>query len=78
VLEKRVREGEVGRMGAHTDFDSFTLLWQDENAGLEVKVNGEWKGVEVVQGACVMNIGDVLGRWSNGELVSSLCLWWEE
>lgn len=67
----------MDRLGAHTDFDSFTLLWQDENAGLEVKIRdlegkGEWKSVEYVEGALVMNIGDVLSRWSNGMSFSSL------
>ncbi|CZR56842.1 related to gibberellin 20-oxidase [Phialocephala subalpina] len=67
----RVKSGEMDRLGAHTDFDSFTLLWQDENAGLEVKVRdlegkGEWRSVDFVEGALVMNIGDVLSRWSNG------------
>lgn len=63
----------MGRMGAHTDFDSFTLLWQSGEGGLEVKVDGEWRAVEGVEGAVVMNIGDVLGRWSNGVSSSFPC-----
>ncbi|KUJ21634.1 oxidoreductase-like protein [Mollisia scopiformis] len=73
ISESKVRSGELDRLGAHTDFDSFTLLWQDENAGLEVKVSGEgWKSVQAVKGALLMNIGDILSRWSNDYLISTL------
>jgi len=67
VDEESIRSGKLDRLGAHTDFDSFTLLWQDEVGGLEVKdKSGTWIGVQPVEGALVMNIGDVLQRWSNG------------
>ena len=68
VSEAKVRSGEMDRLGAHTDFDSFTLLWQDENGGLTVKIpsTGKWVDVLPIEGALVMNIGDVLTRWSDG------------
>lgn len=67
IDEESIRSGKLDRLGAHTDFDSFTLLWQDEVGGLEVKdKNGKWIDVPAVEGALVMNIGDVLQRWSNG------------
>ncbi|TVY43406.1 1-aminocyclopropane-1-carboxylate oxidase [Lachnellula occidentalis] len=73
VHEDAVRSGEVDRLGAHTDFDSFTLLWQDELGGLEVRdKSGRWVDVRPVEGALVMNIGDVLQRWSNDFLISTL------
>ncbi|TVY17061.1 putative iron/ascorbate oxidoreductase [Lachnellula arida] len=73
-----VESGQVDRLGAHTDYDSFTLLWQDGRGGLEVwdrnggDGNGGWVDVRAVEGALVMNIGDVLQRWSNDFLVSTL------
>lgn len=67
VDEQPIKTGELDRLGAHTDFDSFTLLWQDAVGGLEVKdKNGKWVDVKPFEGAIVMNIGDVLQRWSNG------------
>jgi isopenicillin N synthase-like dioxygenase len=73
VHEDAVKSGELDRLGAHTDYDSFTLLWQDEVGGLEVKdKSGKWVDVQAVEGALVMNIGDVLQRWSNGTTV--LCI----
>jgi isopenicillin N synthase-like dioxygenase len=73
VDEESIRNGKLDRLGAHTDVDSFTLLWQDEVGGLEVKdKGGKWVDVQAVEGALVMNIGDVLQRWSNGMLHSSV------
>lgn len=75
VCEDVVRSGEVGRLGAHTDYGSFTLLWQDGVGGLEVRDRGYggWVVVEPVEGALVMNIGDVLQRWSNGMVFCFFC-----
>lgn len=52
--------------GAHTDYGSITLLFQDDAGGLEVKnKQGEWISAPPVPGAVVVNIGDLLQRWSN-------------
>jgi len=73
VHEDAVRSGELDRLGAHTDVDSFTLLWQDGLGGLEVRDSGgRWVDVRPVEGALVMNIGDVLPSWSNDFLISTL------
>lgn len=69
-----MREG-VRRLSPHTDFDSLTLLFQDECGGLEVQKvgrKGEFFPVQPVEGALVLNIGDVLMRWSNGQYLRSL------
>ena len=72
VPAKEVEEGRSARMEAHTDWGSITLLFQDECGGLEVqKKNGEFVKVAPVEGALVMNVGDMLMRWSNG---IKLCL----
>lgn len=68
IGEGKVRRGEVDRLGAHTDFDSLTLLWQDELGGLTVKHprTGKWIDAPPIEDTLIMNIGDALSRWSNG------------
>ncbi|KAK2627770.1 hypothetical protein QTJ16_002416 [Diplocarpon rosae] len=74
VSESKVSSGEADRLGAHTDFDSFTLLWQDSLGGLKVKhpKAGIWIDAPPIEGTLIMNIGDVLSRWSNDYLTSTL------
>lgn len=55
------------RMPAHTDWGSITMLFQDDCGGLEVETRaGQFVTAPPVKGAIVMNIGDLLMRWSNG------------
>lgn len=61
------------RSGPHTDWGSFTLLYQDDHpGGLEILVDGEWRGVTAVPGTFVVNIGDLLARWTNDRWRSTL------
>lgn len=58
-------------IGAHTDFEVFTLLKPTE-PGLEVLNGaGEWIDAPPVDGAFVVNIADMLEIWSNGTFVST-------
>ncbi len=53
-------------MGAHTDYECFTILHQ-RAPGLEVLVRGrEWVEAPPLDGTLVVNIGDLLETWSNG------------
>lgn len=62
------------RMPAHTDWGSVTMLFQDDCGGLEVETRaGEFVTAPPVKGAIVMNIGDLLMRWSNGIALSHFC-----
>ncbi|KAI8613335.1 hypothetical protein BC830DRAFT_1132697 [Chytriomyces sp. MP71] len=72
----RVRELEINdrsrRCGAHTDYGSLTLLFQDEVGGLEIlnQKTGEFVQVVPLPGTIVVNVGDLLQRWTNDFLPS--------
>ena len=59
--------------GAHTDHGIITMLWQDDCGGLEVCLpDGRWIGVPPKPGSLVVNIGELMTRWTNGRLRSTL------
>ncbi|KXH27531.1 hypothetical protein CSAL01_07680 [Colletotrichum salicis] len=75
VEEKLLRAGKVERLGAHSDFGSMTLLFQDEVGGLEVEdpnEDGRFLPVSSIPGTIVVNIGDFMQRWSNDTLRSTV------
>jgi isopenicillin N synthase-like dioxygenase len=54
------------RAGAHTDYGTLTVLRQDSVGGLEVLDRSDtWVGVDSVPEAFVINIGDLMARWTN-------------
>ena len=66
-------EGGVS-CGAHSDYGCVTLLlsddtkgalqaWVEDGAG---KDEGRWINIDPMEGAVVVNIGDMLARWSGG------------
>lgn len=59
-------------VGPHTDYGCLTLLWQDPIGGLEVQtIGGEWVTAHPIPGTLVINVGDLLARWSNDKFVST-------
>lgn len=58
---------EVADLGVHhhTDAGALTVLIQDEVGGLQVHRNGYWYDIPPVEGAIVINTGDMMQVWSN-------------
>jgi len=53
-------------MGAHTDYECFTILHQSE-PGLQVMdLDDNWVEAPPIPGTFVINIGDMLESWTNG------------
>ena len=61
LLDKQMRIGE------HSDYGTITLLWQiNDVPGLEVQdLEGTWHAVPYADDGVVVNIGDLLQRWTN-------------
>ena len=62
------------RAGVHSDYGSLTILKPGAGVGgLEVRTGaGEWLAVPLIDGAFVVNIGDVMERWTNDRWISTL------
>ena len=59
--------------GAHTDYGMLTLLFQDEIGGLEVlNQGGGWLKLSTDSDEVVVNTGDLMQHWSNGQYPSTL------
>jgi isopenicillin N synthase-like dioxygenase len=59
--------------GAHSDYGTVTLLAQDDVGGLEVRRrDGTWMRVRTDPDQIVVNLGDLMARWTNGRYVSTL------
>jgi isopenicillin N synthase-like dioxygenase len=58
--------------GAHTDWGALTVLAQDDCGGLEVQMpDGSWVEAPPVPGSLVVNLGDMVPRWTNGRYHSN-------
>ncbi|KAL3762812.1 hypothetical protein ACHAW5_011270 [Stephanodiscus triporus] len=64
--------GSLG-CGAHTDYGLFTILQQDSIGGLQVRNRGgRWIDAKPLKGSFVINVGDMLSRWTNSEYASTV------
>ena len=67
-----IDEKQIG-IGAHSDYECFTILCTDENAALQVlNAAGEWIEAPPVEGAFIVNVGDMMERWTNGYFLSTI------
>ncbi|XP_023341639.1 UPF0676 protein C1494.01 isoform X2 [Eurytemora carolleeae] len=56
------------RCGEHSDYGTFTLLYQDQYPGLQVKsAAGSWVDAVPIPQTILVNIGDLLEMWTAGE-----------
>ncbi len=62
------------RAGAHTDYGTLTILKPDAAAGgLEIRLtSGEWTPAPAIADAFIVNVGDLLSRWSNDRWTSTM------
>lgn len=71
----KLATGTMSRISEHTDFGTFTLLFQDITGGLEVEdqnQDGNFIPIETGIGReMVVNVGDTLQRWTNDILRST-------
>ncbi|MEZ5756718.1 MAG: 2-oxoglutarate and iron-dependent oxygenase domain-containing protein [Emcibacteraceae bacterium] len=72
-LSSKILPGQL-RAGTHSDYGSVTILRPDPLVdGLEVKSpHGGWIKAPVVSDGFIINIGDLLARWTNDRWVSTL------
>lgn len=69
VAAADLKNEKVARMPAHSDWSTITLLFQDDCGGLEIEDPhhaGKFVPATPMKNACVMNVGDLLMRWSSG------------
>ncbi|KAI9019255.1 hypothetical protein CLU79DRAFT_670496, partial [Phycomyces nitens] len=64
---------EPVRAGAHSDYGSLTLLFQKDVPGLEVQASRTaWIAAPLVDGAVLVNVGDLMEFWTNGLFKSTM------
>lgn len=66
-------DGDLTGMGEHTDYGIVTVLWADQVKGLQVLDRfGQWHDVAPEDGALLINLGDLMARWTNERWTSTL------
>ena len=59
-------------VGPHTDFGVLTVLCQDSVGGLQVQdINGDWIEAPPIEGTLIVNVADLLARWTGGAYKST-------
>ena len=59
-------------VSSHTDFGVLTVLCQDSVGGLQVEdINGNWFHAPPIEDTIIVNVADLLSRWTGGEYKST-------
>lgn len=58
--------------GAHCDYGVLTLLVTDGTPGLQILKDDGWHDVPPLPGTVVVNLGDMLERWTSGKYKSNM------
>ncbi|RMX04926.1 isopenicillin N synthase family oxygenase [Corticibacter populi] len=67
-----IDEAQIG-IGAHSDYECFTILCTDEVPALQVLNSaGEWIQAPPLPGCFIVNVGDLMARWTNDYFASTL------
>jgi isopenicillin N synthase-like dioxygenase len=71
------QDASLGRaqfgVAPHTDYGCLTFVYQDEIGGLQViGADGQWLTAHPIPGTFVVNVGDLLARWTNDRFKSTL------
>lgn len=66
-------DGDLTGMGEHTDYGIVTVLWADQAPGLQVLgTDRRWHDVAPIDGALLVNLGDLTARITNDYWMSTL------
>ncbi|KAL2356473.1 hypothetical protein BJ546DRAFT_1075531 [Cryomyces antarcticus] len=66
------KDEEIG-LGAHSDYECFTLLLSSASPGLEIlSPDNHWTSAPPVEGSLIVNVADFMMRWTNGVYKSTV------
>ena len=69
--QKEIGNRQYG-IAPHTDNSLMTILAQADVSGLAVRMpSGHWRMVETIPGRLLINTGNLMVRWTNGEYLST-------
>lgn len=67
-----VRPEDIFGIHPHTDYGFLTILAQDDVGGLQIQnLDGSWIDAPYIPGTFILNIGDILARWTNDHFNST-------
>ncbi|KAL5426216.1 hypothetical protein PMIN04_002112 [Paraphaeosphaeria minitans] len=73
TVSESVQEKEHIGLGAHSDYECFTLLLSSTTPGLEIlRPSGHWHIATHIADAFIVNVADFMMRWTNGVYKSTV------
>jgi len=71
-MDEPPKPGQM-RASPHTDYGTITLLLADDApGGLELLLDGVWHPVKAPADSFIVNLGDLMARWTNERWVSTM------